>query len=48
MAGKPIILTVDDDPEVLQAVTRDVRQGFGEHFRVIRADSGERALDVLR
>ncbi len=48
MADKPIILTVDDDPEVLQAVTRDVRQGFGEHFRVIRADSGDRALDVLR
>lgn len=48
MADKSIILTVDDDPEVLQAVTRDVRQGFGEHFRVIRADSGDRALDVLR
>lgn len=48
MAGKPIILTVDDDTDVLQAIARDVRHGFGEHFRVIRADSGERALDVLR
>ena len=46
--SKPIILTVDDDPEVLQAISRDVRQGFGEKFRVIRADSGGRALDVLR
>ena len=46
--SKPIILTVDDDREVLQAIARDVRHGFGEHFRVIRADSGERALDVLR
>jgi len=45
---KPIILTVDDDTEVLQAIARDVRSGFGEHFRVIRAESGERALDVLR
>ena len=48
MADKPIILTVDDDREVLQAITRDVRHGFGERFRVIRAESGDRALDVLR
>ncbi|MCD6058922.1 MAG: response regulator receiver protein, partial [Thermomicrobiales bacterium] len=48
MADKPIILTVDDDTEVLQAIARDVRHGFGEHFRVIRAESGDRALDVLR
>lgn len=46
--AKPIILTVDDDPEVLQAISRDVRRGFGDRFRVIRADSGNRALDVLR
>ncbi|MBK8460958.1 MAG: FAD-dependent oxidoreductase [Micropruina sp.] len=46
--AKPIILAVDDDAEVLHAVAHDVRQGFGEHFRVIRADSGSRALDVLR
>ncbi len=48
MANKPIILTVDDDTEVLQAISRDVRHGFGEHFRVIRAESGNRALEVLR
>jgi thioredoxin reductase (NADPH) len=48
MVSKPIILTVDDDQEVLQAIARDLRHGFGEHFRIIRAESGERALDVLR
>ena len=48
MANKPIILTVDDDSEVLQSIARDLRHGFGEHFRVIRAESGERALDILR
>lgn len=48
MADKPVILTVDDDSEVLQAIARDLRHGFGEQFRVIRADSGERALDILR
>jgi thioredoxin reductase (NADPH) len=46
--AKPIILTVDDDPEVLQAIARDVRHGYGDRFRVIRAESGPRALDVLR
>jgi thioredoxin reductase (NADPH) len=46
--SKPIILAVDDDREVLQAVTHDIRSGFGESFRVIRTDAGERALDVLR
>ncbi len=46
--AKPIILTVDDDTEVLQAISRDVRHGFGDRFRVIRAESGSRALDVLR
>lgn len=46
--AKPIILTVDDDAEVLQAIARDVRHGFGDRFRVIRAESGSRALDVLR
>ena len=48
MADKPIILTVDDDSEVLQAIARDLRHGFGEHFRIMRAESGERALDILR
>jgi thioredoxin reductase (NADPH) len=48
MADKPIVLTVDDDPEVLQAIARDVRHGFGEHFRVMRAESGERGLEILR
>lgn len=46
--AKPIILTVDDDAEVLQAIARDVRHGYGNRFRVIRAESGSRALDVLR
>jgi thioredoxin reductase (NADPH) len=45
---KPIVLTVDDDPEVLHAITRDIRGEYGERFRVIRVDSGVRALDVVR
>ncbi|MBF2046601.1 FAD-dependent oxidoreductase [Leptolyngbya sp. NK1-12] len=46
--ARPVILTVDDDPEVLQAIARDLRQQYGDRFRIIRADSGQAALDVLQ
>jgi thioredoxin reductase (NADPH) len=45
---RPAILAVDDEPAVLAAVARDLRRGFGERFRVLRANSGGEALDVLR
>jgi thioredoxin reductase (NADPH) len=35
---------VDDDPEVLQAVARDLRQQYGSGFRIVRADSGQSAI----
>jgi thioredoxin reductase (NADPH) len=44
---RPAILAVDDEPAVLGAVTRDLRRGFGERYRVLRASSGTEALDVL-
>lgn len=47
MATKPVIMTVDDDPEVLQAVARDLRQEYGDRFRIIRADSGSSGLEAL-
>ena len=48
MAGRPILLSVDDDPEVLRAIERDLRSEYGEHYRVMRADSGPTALEALR
>jgi thioredoxin reductase (NADPH) len=48
MAGKPVVLTVDDDAAVSQALTRDLRRQYAERFRVVRADSGPQALDILR
>lgn len=45
---KPIIVAVDDDAEVLQAISHDIRREYGERFRIVRVDSGDRALDVLR
>lgn len=45
---KPVILTVDDDPMVLNAVERDLRKKYGQAYRVLKADSGEGALGALR
>ncbi|MBD2022281.1 FAD-dependent oxidoreductase [Leptolyngbya sp. FACHB-36] len=46
--AKPVILTLDDDPEVLQAIARDLRRQYGDRFRITRADSGATALNVLQ
>lgn len=46
--NKPIVLTVDDDPEVLQAIARDLRRQYGEHYRIMRADSGQAALEMVQ
>ncbi|HEY1293236.1 MAG TPA: FAD-dependent oxidoreductase [Chloroflexota bacterium] len=48
MSSKPVLLTVDDDAAVLQALTRDLRRQYAERFRIVRADSGAQALDILR
>src|SRR5262245_31361019 len=46
--SKPVLLAVDDDAAVLRAVERDLRREYGARYRVIRAGSGEAALDALR
>jgi thioredoxin reductase (NADPH) len=46
-ARRPAILAVDDEPAVLAAVARDLRLGFGERFRILRAASGAEGLKVL-
>jgi thioredoxin reductase (NADPH) len=46
--GKTAILTVDDDPQVLAAVARDLRSRYGKDYRIVRAPSGAEALDALR
>jgi thioredoxin reductase (NADPH) len=43
-----ILLTVDDDPEVSRALARDLRQRYGEDYRIRRAESGPAALDALK
>ena len=46
--AKPVILTIDDDPEVLQAISRDLRKQYGDRFRVVRANSGKSAIETLQ
>lgn len=46
--AKPVLLAVDDDPEVLRAIERDVRSRFAARFRVLQANSGARALEILK
>jgi thioredoxin reductase (NADPH) len=45
--AKPVILTVDDDPDVLQAIERDLRSRYSERYRILRAASANEALDTL-
>jgi thioredoxin reductase (NADPH) len=45
---KPVIWTVDDDPDVLRAVERDLRRRYGDRYRVISADSGASALESTK
>ena len=46
--GRPVLLTVDDDVSVSRAVARDLRRRYGEHYRVVRAEDPQQALDALR
>jgi thioredoxin reductase (NADPH) len=45
---KPIILFVDDEPQVLNAVERDLRRHFRGEYRIVKAGSGAEALDATR
>ena len=44
--GKPVILAVDDDISVLEAVVQDLRRQYGATYRILRAGSGQAALDT--
>src|SRR6266403_2898059 len=46
--AKPVIWTVDDDPDVLRAVERDLRRQYGNRYRVMAADSGAVALESVK
>ena len=45
--ARPILLAVDDDVSVLEAVVQDLRRHYGATYRVMRAASGQAALDTM-
>ena len=45
---KPILLTVDDEPQVLNAIERDLRAHFQGEVRVMKANGGQEALETVR
>ena len=46
--AKPILLSVDDDSDVLRAIERDLRSKYGAEYRVIGSDSPTGALTLLK
>ncbi|MCM3905480.1 MAG: FAD-dependent oxidoreductase [Pyrinomonadaceae bacterium] len=46
--AKPVLLTVDDDREVLRAIERDLRRKYASDYRVLRAESGQAAMEIVR
>lgn len=45
---KPIILAVDDDPQVLRAVVRDLRNQYGKEYRIVNTTSALEAIELLK
>jgi thioredoxin reductase (NADPH) len=45
---KPILLAIDDDTSVLEAVVQDLRRHYGQDYRIVRAASGGAALDICK
>src|ERR1700679_3736180 len=46
--AKPILLSVDDDSDVLRAIERDLRSQYGADYRVVASGSAQEALDLLK
>ncbi|UCH59791.1 MAG: FAD-dependent oxidoreductase [Anaerolineales bacterium] len=46
--AKPIIMTVDDEPQVLNAIERDLRQHYRSDYRIVKANSGAEALQAVQ
>ena len=46
--AKPILLSVDDDTDVLRTIERDLRTQYGAVYRVIGSDSPVGALEILK
>ena len=46
--AKPIIMTIDDEPQVLNAISRDLQAHYQSDYRIVKASSGEEALEAVK
>ena len=46
--NKPIILAIDDEPQVLNAVARDLQAQYQNEYQVMRASSGQEAIEAVK
>ncbi len=46
--AKPVIFSLDDDPEVLAAIDRDLRQHYSADYRIIKSNSGQNAMNAVQ
>jgi thioredoxin reductase (NADPH) len=46
--AKPIIMTIDDEPHVLNAIARDLQANYHKDYRIVKASSGEEALEAVQ
>ena len=46
--AKPIIMTIDDEPQVLNAIERDLREHYHGDYRIIKVASGTEALETVQ
>src|SRR5438105_3825923 len=45
---KPILLVIDDEPDVINAVERDLRRRYQQEYKIIKALSGKEGLDIVK
>ena len=45
---KPIIFAIDDDPQVIRAIARDLRNRYRTEYRILSTESPQEALDSLQ
>lgn len=43
----PIIFSIDDDPQVLRAISRDLKIKYGKEYKILSTTSAQEALDML-
>ena len=45
---RPVLLTVDDNPQVIRVIERDLKQQYGKRYSVLKAESGQEALKLVK